>query len=267
MKISKLFKTKTVYSFEIFPPKKTSPIDTIYTTLDELKGLSPDFISVTYGAGGSSNKDATIEIASAIKNKYNLESVAHLPCIYLTKENVYEMLKEFNNKSIENILALRGDINPDIPPKKDFKYASDLISFIKENGNFNTIAACYPEGHTESKSLKEDIKNLKYKVDSGANHLITQLFFDNNCFYYFLELVRKEGLDVPIQAGIMPVTNKNQIDRIVKLSGATLPKKFTAMLDKYENKDLELKEAGIEYAIEQILDLISQGVDGIHLTQ
>ena len=264
MKISKLFKTKTVYSFEIFPPK-TSPIDTIYTTLDELKGLSPDFISVTYGAGGSSNKDATIEIASAIKNKYNLESVAHLPCIYLTKENVYEMLKEFNNKSIENILALRGDINPDIPPKKDFKYASDLISFIKENGNFNTIAACYPEGHTESKSLKEDIKNLKYKVDSGANHLITQLFFDNNCFYYFLELVRKEGIDVPIQAGIMPVTNKNQIDRIVKLSGATLPKKFTAMLDKYENKDLELKEAGIEYAIEQILDLISQGVDGIHL--
>ena len=265
MKISKLFKTKTVYSFEIFPPKKTSPIDTIYTTLDELKGLSPDFISVTYGAGGSSNKDATIEIASAIKNKYNLESVAHLPCIYLTKENVYEMLKVFNNKSIENILALRGDINPYIPPKNDFKYASDLISFIKENGNFNTIAACYQEGHTESKSLKEDIKNLKYKVDSGANHLITQLFFDNNCFYYFLELVRKEGIDVPIQAGIMPVTNKNQIDRIVKLSGATLPKKFTAMLDKYENKDLELKEAGIEYAIEQILDLISQGVDGIHL--
>jgi methylenetetrahydrofolate reductase (NADPH) len=265
MNISKLFKEKRVYSFEIFPPKKTSPIDTIYNTLEELKGLSPDFISVTYGAGGSSNKDATIEIASAIKNKYKVESVAHLPCIYLTKKNVSEMLEEFKNKGIENILALRGDVNPDIPPQEDFKYASDLISFIKQNADFNTIGACYPEGHTESKSLKEDIKNLKHKVDAGANHLITQLFFDNNCFYYFLEQARKEGIHVPIQAGIMPVTNKNQIEKIVRLSGASLPEKFTNMLDKYENKPQELRKAGIEYAIEQILDLISQDVDGIHL--
>lgn len=265
MHINELFKTKTVFSFEVFPPKKTASIHTIFKTLDELKGLSPDFISVTYSAGGSVNNDATIEIASVIKNKYDVESVAHLPCINLTKKDVYMMLQKFNDVGIENILALRGDINPNIPPKTDFKYASDLVSIIKENDNFNIIGACYPEGHSESKNLLEDIKNLKYKVDAGANHLITQLFFDNYYFYSFLEKVKKANINVPIQAGIMPITNKKQIERIVTMCGAALPKKFIAMIEKFENNPKELQEAGIAYAIEQILDLLSQGVDGIHL--
>ncbi|MCI1964949.1 MAG: methylenetetrahydrofolate reductase [NAD(P)H] [Oscillospiraceae bacterium] len=258
------FQRKTVFSFEVFPPKPTSSIDTVYQTLRELNGLSPDFISVTYGAVGSKN-NATVQIASDIKNKYGAESVAHLPCINLKKEDVLATLSDLKRNGIENILALRGDIRPDAEPKTDFKHASDLIAFIRENGEFNLIGACYPEGHPESGGIVNDILNLKKKVDAGANQLISQLFFDNSYFYSFLERAKIAGIDVPIQAGIMPVTNKNQIERMVTLCGVALPKKFVKVLEKYGENPAAMQEAGIAYAIDQIVDLIAQGVDGIHL--
>lgn len=265
MKTCELFKVKRVLSFEIFPPKRTDSVNIIYDTIEKLKGINPDFISVTYGAGGSESSSNTLKIASDIKNKYGLESVAHLPCINLTKGEVLKMLDDFKKAGIENILALRGDVNTRFILKNDFKYASDLISFIKENGDFNIIAACYPEGHFESSTIIEDIRNLKRKVDAGANQLITQLFFDNNYFYSFRERAAIAGINVPIEAGIMPVVNKKQIERIVALCRVNLPKKFLAIMNRYENNPEALRDAGIAYAVDQIIDLIAQGVDGIHL--
>lgn len=265
MKTSELFNNKRVLSFEIFPPKRTSGIETIYSAVNELKALSPDFISVTYGAGGSDTNENTLKIASAVKNDYGVLSVAHLPSVNLDKNDVLLLLSELKSAGIENILALRGDINPDYPPKNCFKYASDLISFIKENGDFNIIAACYPEGHYESKNLVNDIRNLKIKVDSGADHLITQLFFDNNYFYSFRERAAIAGIDVPIQAGIMPVVNKKQIERMVTLCKVDLPKKFLSFMNRYEHNEAAMRDAGIAYAVDQIVDLLSEGVDGIHL--
>lgn len=265
MKTTELFQNKTVLSFEVFPPKRTASVDTIYQTLDQLKNLNPDFISVTYGAGGSENCKTTFEIASAIKHQYQIEGVAHLPCIGLTREDVLSQLHHLQEAGIENILALRGDIPAAGIPAGDFPHASDMIAFIREHGDFNILAACYPEGHTESDSLLSDIRNLKIKVDSGASHLISQLFFDNDCFYRFRERCALAGIQVPIEAGIMPVTNKKQIERMVSLCGASLPRKFTAMMARYENNPQAIQDAGIAYAVDQIVDLISQGVDGIHL--
>ena len=265
MKISELFKEKTVLSFEVFPPKRTAPLDTLYRTLEELNGLSPDFISVTYGAGGSDNSASTIAITSSLKNDYNIESVAHLSCINQTRAEVISMLERLKENNIENILALRGDISPDIPPKQDFRHASDLISFIRENGDFNIIAACYPEGHPEALNIAEDIRNLKIKIDTGADQLISQLFFDNNYFYTFLDRAACAGINVPIEAGIMPVVNKKQIERIVSLCGVKLPKKFRTIMERYENQPEAMRDAGIAYAVDQIIDLVSHGVDGIHL--
>ena len=265
MRTSEIFQNKTVLSLEVFPPRRTAPIDIIYNTLDELQGLNPDFISVTYGAGGSENNTATLEIASAIKNNYGIEGVAHLPGIYLTKGDVLKMLEGFKQEGVENILALRGDINPELAPKQDFRYANDLISFIKENGDFNIIGACYPEGHSESGSLIEDIRNLKTKVEAGADQLITQLFFDNTYFYSFRERAAIAGINVPIEAGIMPVVNQRQIERMVSLCGVKLPGKFVAMMDKYRNNPIAMRDAGIAYAVDQIVDLLAQDVDGIHL--
>ncbi len=267
MKLASIFEQKeTVFSFEIFPPKKTSSIDTIYNTLEELKNLKPDFISVTYGAGGlEAGNSKTCEIASVIKHKYNIEPIAHLTCVNSKKEQVLAELQALKNNGIENILALRGDIVPDIPRCEDFKYASDLISFVKENGDFDIAAACYPEGHPSAESFAADIKHLKNKVDCGASHLISQLFFDNNSFYDFMEKCEIADIKVPIEAGIMPVTNKAQIERMVSLCGASLPAKFTKVMQKFGDNPEALRDAGIAYAIDQIVDLISQGVDGIHL--
>ena len=265
MHTDELFRYKTVFSFEVFPPKKDASVDTIYSTLEELKGLSPDFISVTYGASGGAGNRLTVQIASDIRNKFGVESVAHLPCINFTKEEVLATLEDFRRSGIENILALRGDINPDIPPKTDFRHASDLVSFLREHGDFDIIGACYPEGHPESSSVVEDIRNLKRKVDSGVSHLISQLFFDNDYFYSFLERVRIAGIEVPVEAGIMPVTNKKQIERMVSLCKVTLPKKFMTMMQKYENNPIAMRDAGIAYAVDQIVDLSAHGVDGIHL--
>ncbi|MCR5815744.1 MAG: methylenetetrahydrofolate reductase [NAD(P)H] [Ruminococcus sp.] len=265
MKINELKKDTPIFSLEIFPPKKTDGIDTIYNTLEQLKGVYPDFISVTFGAGGSVNNSTTVRIAHDIKTKYGIESVAHMPCIYLTKSDAAKMLDELKANGIENILALRGDLNPDIPAIGDFEYASDLVKFINVYGGFNVIGACYPETHLEASSSAEDIKNLKYKVDCGCNELISQLFFDNNFFYSFLEKCDIAGINVPVEAGIMPVTKKKQIERMTKMCGATLPDKFRKVLDRYEFNDDALRDAGIAYAIDQITDLIANGVSGIHL--
>lgn len=265
MKIRDMFKKGTVFSFEIFPPKKTAPIEIIYDTLEELKDLNPDFISVTYGAGGSGNSVSTCEIAQTIKEKYGIEPAAHLPCINYTKDEITAILKDFEEHGIENILALRGDINPDIPPKKEFKYASELVEFIKTKGEFDIAGACYPEGHVDTPDMVQDVLNLKKKVDAGASHLISQLFFDNQYFYTFVEKTKIAGIDVPIEAGIMPVTNKKSIERMVSMCGASLPPKFAKMMQKYENNPEALRDAGIAYAIDQIVDLVSNGVDGIHL--
>lgn len=210
MKLDNIFDNKQVFSLEVFPPKRDMPIDTIYKTLDELSEIKPAFISVTYGAGGSENCAATLEIASTIKNKYGIEAVAHLPGINLTKADVVNMLDDFKKNGIQNILALRGDGNPEAEPVGDFNHADELVRFIKEHGDFHVAGACYPEGHAESENLITDIKYLKQKVDAGCDHLISQLFFDNDHFYRFRERCDLAGINVPIEAGIMPVLIKKQ---------------------------------------------------------
>ncbi len=264
MKIRSLFDKKTVFSFEVFPPKKTSSIDVIYKTLDEMRDLSPDFISVTYSAGGSGNGSLACDVATKIKDM-GITPMLHLPCINYSREEIDAVLVEVEKRGIENILALRGDINPDIPPKTDFSYASDLIKYLCSKGSYDIAAACYPECHPSADSLIDDIRNLKTKVDSGADHLITQLFFDNGLFYDFREKATIAGINVPIEAGVMPVVNKKQIERMTTTCGASLPRKFTRIMQRYENSPEALRDAGIAYAIDQIVDLAAEGVDGIHL--
>ena len=265
MKTAELFDQKTVFSLEIFPPKPDADESVIYNMLEQLSDIAPDFISVTYGAGGGKNGSKTIQIASDIQNRYGVESVAHLPCINLTKAQAHDILDSMREAGIENILALRGDRTEDTAAPGDFQHASDLIRFIRENYDFNILAACYPEVHPESSGAVDDLKWLKYKTDCGADHLITQLFLDNGYFFDFHEKARIAGINVPIEAGIMPVTNKRQIERMVKLCGVALPKKFVRILEKYEHNETALRDAGIAYAIDQITDLIAEGVDGIHL--
>lgn len=266
MNIKNLFdKKEVVFSFEIFPPKQESRIDTIYNTLEELKDLKPDFISVTYGAGGSLSKNMTCEISSIVKNKYKIEPLAHLTCINSSKNQINIILDNLKQTGIENILALRGDLPKDYNGNSEFEYASDLIKYIKQRNDFNIVGACYPEGHLDSKSLENDLINLKKKQEAGATHLISQLFFDNEYFYNFLDQKEKYNINIPVQAGIMPVINTKQIKRIVSLCGANLPKKFIKIMSKYEFNPEALRDAGIAYATEQIVDLISSGVEGIHL--
>lgn len=266
MNIRELFEEKNlVFSFEIFPPKVTSPVETIYNTLEELKDLTPDFISVTYGAGGSLTKNRTCELSSLVKSKYGIESLAHLTGISSTKEEIDFLLTDLKNAGIENVLALRGDMSNDGLSKGEFNYASDLVRHIKKSGDFNVVGACYPEGHIDCKDLDRDILNLKLKEEAGASHFISQLFFDNNYFYDFLEKKEKYNIKVPIQAGIMPVINKKQIERITSLCGTNIPNKFLKIMDRYEHDKEALRDAGIAYAIEQMIDLISSGIDGIHL--
>ncbi len=264
MKIRELFDKKTIFSLEVFPPKKTSSVDVIYKTLEELGDIHPDFISVTFGAGGSGNSRYALDIATKIREN-GIIPMLHLPCINFTKEEIDSALDEAKSRGIENILALRGDLNPDITPVKQFSHASDLIPYIKTRGDFDVAGACYPEGHPDSETLDEDIENLRKKVDSGADHLITQLFFDNEYFYNFRDKAVKAGINVPIEAGIMPVVNKNQIERMVTTCGASLPHKFVKIMQKYGQNPEAMRDAGIAYAINQIVDLAASDVDGIHL--
>lgn len=264
MHTNELFAKKTVFSFEVFPPKRDIPVETVYPTLDELSKLHPDFISVTCGAGGTGG-NRMVEVATYIK-QLGCETAAHMPCIYLTEEAALQNLKELKEAGIENILALRGDEVPGRERAHVFEHASDLITFIREKApEFNVIGACYPEGHTEAKTLAADVRNLKIKVDAGANELISQLFFDNTMFYRFLERCEIAGIQVPIEAGIMPVTNKAQIERMVSMCGATLPIKFQRAIAKYGDKPEAMRDIGIAYAIDQIADLLANGVDGIHV--
>ncbi|MCL2108586.1 MAG: methylenetetrahydrofolate reductase [NAD(P)H] [Oscillospiraceae bacterium] len=268
MKISTLFqKNKTILSFEVFPPKIDSPIESVYNSLGEMAGLEPAFISVTYSAGGTGNSgDSTIELASYVKNNLKIETAAHLTCLNSSGADIAAILAQLSEHNIENILALRGDRNADTPAVNDFSYACDLVKFIKEKSpNFAVMGACCPEGHPESADLISDIKNLKKKVEAGAEVLISQMFFDNQKFYDFREMLRLADINIPVSAGIMPVTNKRQFERMIILSGASLPAKFTKTFARFENKPEALADAGVAYAIDQIVDLIGSGVSGIHL--
>lgn len=263
---------KTIFSFEIFPPKKNMPIETIFSTLDELKDLRPDFISVTFGAGGSENCDNALAIAKRIKDECKVESVIHMPSINMTKADAKYCLEQFQTAGIENILALRGDRVEGKEPCSDFPHASDLIEFISafdklrtDGKKFHIFGACYPELHPQSDSVYSDIDNLKKKVDAGATHLLSQLFFDNEKFFRFQERCQIKGINVPIEAGIMPATNKKSIERMVSMTNAQLPKKFTDMMERYGDHPDAIRDAGIAYAIDQIVDLVTHGVQGIHL--
>ncbi len=266
MKISEIFSQKrTVFSFEVFPPKREGTIESITSVLGELSELKPDFISVTYGAGGNVADVSTCQIASMLKSEYHIESMAHLTCVNSTKPDIDLILEQLRDKGIENILALRGDINPDLPRRYDFHYASELVSYIKKHGDFHISGACYPEVHIDAKNMEEDVEHLKLKVEAGVSHLITQLFFDNDFFYRFQEKVRTARIHIPIEAGIMPVSNKKQIERMVTMCGASIPQKLAKLLQRYEFDSNSLRDAGIEYAIRQMEDLTQHGVDGLHL--
>lgn len=268
MNISKIFDNKkTAFSLEIFPPKKDTPYNVIGKTLLKMREIPADFISVTYGAGGTkAQRGKTVEIASLILSTYHTEPVAHLTCVNSDREEVLEILDQFKSNHIENIMVLRGDISPDVPPKEDFKHASDLAAFIKKSdASFNLLGACYPEVHYQCESMEKDIEALKIKIDSGVTHLITQLFFDNKKFYEFREKAEQAGIHVPIEAGIMPITNGRQIERTVTLSGASVPSKLSKLFSRYGSKPKAMNDAGILYAIEQIVDLMRHDVRGIHL--
>jgi methylenetetrahydrofolate reductase (NADPH) len=270
VKISEFYnKGKTVFAIEAFPPKKGMPTERIYNAIEEIAGLNPDYISVTCGAGGSDSGGGlpTIEVSSMIKNKCGIETVAHITCVASTRQEVLSTLTSLKQHNVENVLALRGDINPDIERKNDFEYAVNLIEFIRGTPEFKDLGingACYPEGHIEADNVNTDLKNLKKKVDAGCETLISQIFFDNSLFYSFLEKARLIGIEIPISAGIIPITGKKQIERMVSMCGASLPPKFTKMIAKYESRPEALRDAGIAYATEQIIDLISNGVEGIH---
>lgn len=266
MKIPEIFEQKKpVFSLEIFPPKRQSGLDKIYDTIEKLAVCKPDFISVTYGAGGNMADNSTCDIASNIKKKFGIEPLAHLTCVNSTMEDVTEMIRRFSEAEIENVLALRGDIVPGERIEKEFFHANELAIEVQRNSGLQILGACYPEGHSESKNLKEDISNLKYKIGAGAKVLITQLFFDNQMFYDFMVRVRNTGITVPVSAGIMPIVNKKQIEKTVALSGAKLPPAFTEMVSRYGDSPEELYQHGIQYAADQIRDLLEHDVDGIHV--
>lgn len=268
MYIKDIFNKKNpVLSFEVFPPKKESSIDAVTSAIAEMAKLPIDYMSVTYGAGGSTSKK-TADIASYMQDKLNVTALAHLTCISSTTNTIHEALKDLKSRGVENILALRGDIpnDPDFVPPNDYKYASELIQEIKAFGGFSIGGACYPECHPDCSSLEQDIEHLKIKADAGADFLVTQMFFDNDAFYDFRNKAVQKGIDLPIDTGIMPLTNINQIKRMCVLSGgASMPAKFTRMIAKYENNPEALKQAGIAYAVDQIIDLISNDISGIHL--
>lgn len=255
----------TVLSFEIFPPKPDTPFESVTEAARKLALKKPDFISVTYGAGGSS-RDNTFALTSFIQDELNVTSLAHLTCVGTAKETLGDILSELSKRKIQNILALRGDFPPGQDDMcLDFKHASDLISEIKKFDDFCVGGACYPEGHTESDNIVTDIENLKYKTAAGVDFLVSQLYFDNDVFYNFLYRAAARGIEVPVHAGIMPVVNRNSVKRMCRLSGATLTPKYRNMLDKYYDKPESLRKAGIVYASEQIIDLVANGVSGIHI--
>ena len=269
MKIKDLLSQKKfILSFEVFPPKREGNLDSLYVTITELAELKPDFISVTYGAGGST-REKTIEISSKVKNGFNLEVLAHLTCVQSTKDDIAVILELLKEENVENILALRGD-PPEgterfIKTEGGFEYANELVQFIKTRTDFSVGVAGYPEGHIEAPNLKIDMINLKRKVDAGADFIITQLFFNNDAFYNFRDHAMTLGIDVPILPGIFPILNYNQIIRIASLAGVRIPPRLGEKVEKNKDNPQEVEKYGIEYAIIQIDNLIKNGIAGLHL--
>lgn len=260
-------KNETVISLEVFPPKPDVPLADVMPAVHALAKTKPSYMSVTYGAGGGNTANA-LEVASTIQNEMDVTVLAHLTCIGAEKAQILGVLDRFKENHIQNILALRGDFPKDKPFDKDameYKYAYELIREIKAYGGFCVGGACYPEGHVENPNKEKDIDNLLYKIEAGVDFLVTQLFFDNNMLYSFLYRLAAKNINVPVTAGIMPVTTGNSIKRMCAMSGATLTPKFKAMVDKFSDKPQALKQAGIAYATEQIIDLISNGVRRIHI--
>ena len=267
MKLSTLWKEKTVtLSFEAFPPKKDSDFDSVRFAVEQIAELKPDFMSVTYGAGGGTSA-YTAEIARIVQTGHGVPALAHLTCVSSNRDRIHQELEHLKAAGIENILALRGDYPEGYDPAahRDYRYAADLVGEIKAYGGFCIGAACYPEGHTECHSQEEDLLHLKEKVDCGVDFLTTQMFFDNSALYSFLFRAQRVGIDLPVLAGIMPVTNAAQITRILSLSGTTLPTRFRMILDKFRDRPDAMKQAGIVYAAEQIVDLVANGIRGIHV--
>ncbi|MBE6662164.1 MAG: methylenetetrahydrofolate reductase [NAD(P)H] [Ruminococcaceae bacterium] len=270
MKITELFeKDKLSLSFEVFPPKTDSAFDSVKEATEEIARLSPAFMSVTYGAGGGTSQ-YTLDIARNIRERYSVPTVAHLTCVSSTKETVAARIREIHAAGIQNIMALRGDIPQDRQnddrSRWDYRHAYELVRELKESGyDFCIGGACYPESHPESENQTEDIRHLKEKVDAGCDFLTTQMFFDNNLLYRFLYRIREAGISVPVIPGIMPITDKKQIERALKLSGSFMPRRFLDLVDKFGEKPAAMKQAGIAYATDQILDLFAAGINNIHV--
>lgn len=266
MKINKILADKTpTISFEVFPPKQETGLNDVKTAAGAIAALSPSYMSVTYGAAGSTSK-LTIEVASDIKNLHGVPVMPHLTCVASTKEHVKNMVKSIRDNNIDNIMALRGDLPKDGIICKDYLHASDLIRDIRALDNDLCIGgACYPEGHVECTHKADDIGYLKEKVDAGCDFLTTQMFFDNNIFYNFLYRVKDVGITVPIVPGIMPITTARQLSRSVQLSGTSVPERFKAIVDRFGDDPVSMRQAGIIYASEQIIDLIANGITHIHV--
>lgn len=270
MKIIDIIKSgKPTLSFEVFPPKTDSSFESVKVATEEIAKLRPSFMSVTYGAGGGTSK-YTLDIAENIKKNYGVPTLAHLTCVSSTKQTVKERIEAIKKADIQNIMALRGDLTPELENSDrstwDYRHAVDLVREIKqEDKNFCVAGACYPEIHPESKNQKEDIKYLKEKVDAGCDFLTTQMFFDNNLLYNFLYKIREAGITVPIIPGIMPITNANQVERAIKLSGSFMPVRFKALVDKFGSNPEAMRQAGIAYATDQIIDLYANGINAVHV--
>ena len=251
-------------SFEVFPPKTADAYESVEKAASKIAQLKPDFMSVTYGAGGGTS-DYTVKIASTIKEEYGVTPLAHLTCVSSTREKVHHVLEELKAHKIENVLALRGDIPQDGKTPEVYHYASELIHEIKEAGDFCIGAACYPEGHPESSNKSVDMDYLKEKVDAGCDFVTTQMFFDNSIFYNYMYRLREAGVLVPVIAGIMPITRKNQVGRSIQLSGSCVPARFKSIVDWFGDDPAKMKQAGIAYATDQIIDLIANGISHIHV--
>lgn len=270
MKLINLLKQDTLsLSFEVFPPKVDSSFESVKAATEKIARLKPAFMSVTYGAGGGTSK-YTLDIAKNIKDLYGVSTLAHLTCVSSTRKTVHEKIREIKEAGIENVMALRGDIpeDMDLSHQENWHYhhAIDLIRELTESGaDFCIGGACYPEIHPESPNQKEDIKHLKEKVDAGCQFLTTQMFFDNNLLYNFLYKIREAGITVPVVAGIMPITNANQVDRAIKLSGSHMPQRFKSLVDKFGSDPAAMKQAGIAYATDQIIDLFANNVTNVHV--
>ncbi len=270
MKLTEILKQDSLsLSFEVFPPKTDMAFDSVKHATEEIAKLSPSFMSVTYGAGGGTSK-YTLEIAKNIKERYGVPTLAHLTCVSSTKQTVAEKIEAMKLAGIENVMALRGDLTPELESSDRsawaYRHAIDLIRDIKESGaDFCIGGACYPEIHPESADQKEDIKYLKEKVDAGCDFLTTQMFFDNNLLYNFLYKIREAGITVPIIPGVMPITNANQVERAIKLSGSFMPQRFKSIVDKFGHSPEAMKQAGIAYATDQIIDLFANGITNVHV--